>query len=319
MIERRLLIARELLNPKDSALIVTIDEKEYLHLGLLLEQIFPEANTQMISTLINSKGTGRANEFRRVDEYIFFFWFGEAKLGRLAAASLSQVETSKMFNDEELSVDKDDDDLDDESDAIAADGAGFGLDWQTFRRRDLASRRGTRKGGPRQFYPIYVNVECGHIEAVGDPLPHDMPRSRAPRREGCMAVFPVRKDGTEMNWSAIGSTFELRWKAGYARAGKATPDQPQKYIIQYLKTGSIRDIEQGRAIITGRSADGSVVAEYPEAMVKTPTTQWAFKSHNAEHYGTGILTLPDSRPNVPVSKKSLFAVEDCLASYCRQT
>jgi adenine-specific DNA-methyltransferase len=184
MIERRLLIAKELLNPRSSALIVTIDEKEYLHLGLLLEQIFPEANMQMISTLINSKGTGRANEFRRVDEYIFFLWFGETKLGRLAAASLSQVETSEMFNDEELD-DKDDGDLDDESDAIASDKAGFGLDWQTFRRRDLASRRGTKKGGPRQFYPIYVNVECGHIEAVGDAArQHTSPRRLRGRFSG---------------------------------------------------------------------------------------------------------------------------------------
>jgi adenine-specific DNA-methyltransferase len=72
MMERRLLLAKDLLNPADSVLIVTIDEKEYLRLGLLLEQLFPEASMQMISTLINSKGTGRANEFRRVDEYVYF-------------------------------------------------------------------------------------------------------------------------------------------------------------------------------------------------------------------------------------------------------
>ena len=41
--ERRLLLAKELLNPDDSVLIVTIDEREYLRLGLLLEQTFPEA------------------------------------------------------------------------------------------------------------------------------------------------------------------------------------------------------------------------------------------------------------------------------------
>lgn len=40
MIERRLLIAKELLNPENSVLIVSIDEKEYLRLGLLIEQIF---------------------------------------------------------------------------------------------------------------------------------------------------------------------------------------------------------------------------------------------------------------------------------------
>jgi adenine-specific DNA-methyltransferase len=49
MMERRLLVAKELLNPADSVLIVTIDEKEYLRIGLLLEQLFPEARMQMIS------------------------------------------------------------------------------------------------------------------------------------------------------------------------------------------------------------------------------------------------------------------------------
>ncbi len=60
MMERRLLVAKELLNPADSVLIVTIDEKEYLRLGLLLEQVFPEARIQMISSVINRKGIVRA-------------------------------------------------------------------------------------------------------------------------------------------------------------------------------------------------------------------------------------------------------------------
>ena len=34
------MLAKELLNPDDSVLIVTIDEKEYLRLGMLLEQTF---------------------------------------------------------------------------------------------------------------------------------------------------------------------------------------------------------------------------------------------------------------------------------------
>lgn len=43
MIEQRLRVAKELLNPSSSVLIATIDEKEYIRLGLLLEQVFPEA------------------------------------------------------------------------------------------------------------------------------------------------------------------------------------------------------------------------------------------------------------------------------------
>ena len=71
-IKRRLLLAKKLLNPTDSVLIITIDEKEYLHLGYLLEELFPEARIQMISTVINPTGTKRADEFSRTNEFIFF-------------------------------------------------------------------------------------------------------------------------------------------------------------------------------------------------------------------------------------------------------
>ena len=58
-IQRRLKLAKQLLNPKESVLIVTIDEKEYLRLGLLLEQMFPDAEIQMITSIISRNGTSR--------------------------------------------------------------------------------------------------------------------------------------------------------------------------------------------------------------------------------------------------------------------
>lgn len=274
MMERRLKLAKRLLNPTASVLIVTIDEKEYLRLGLLLEQTFAGANRQMVSTLINPKGTGRANEFRRVDEYIYFVWQGDARLGRVDSEVPSQGN----------------------------------LGWQTFRRRDLSSVRRTRPG---QFYPIYVNTSTGFIEGVGEPLSHDAPRAEAPQRPGCVAVFPIRPDGTEMNWAITVPAFMKRWKKGYIRAGKATPDEPQLYQIQYLKTGPIQALESGKAKIAARAADGSVIGRYAEDPGKVPATQWAFPSHNSEHYGTALVNaLVDGRP-FPFPK-SLYAVEDAL-------
>ena len=60
--ERRLKLAKRLLKPEDSVLIVTIDEKEYLRLGLLLEQTFPEAQIQMVSSLINPAAVARSGQ-----------------------------------------------------------------------------------------------------------------------------------------------------------------------------------------------------------------------------------------------------------------
>ena len=77
-IQRRLKLARKLLNPADSVLIVTIDEKEYLHLGCLLEEMFPEARMQMITTVISAKGVVRTGQLSRVEEYIFILEWGSS-------------------------------------------------------------------------------------------------------------------------------------------------------------------------------------------------------------------------------------------------
>lgn len=65
--ERRLLLAKELLKPSNSVLIVTIDEKEFLRLGLLLQQTFKESAIQMVTSVINPSGTS-GKGFSRVEE-----------------------------------------------------------------------------------------------------------------------------------------------------------------------------------------------------------------------------------------------------------
>lgn len=80
MIERRIKVAKELLNPAASCLIVSIDEKEFLRLGLLLEQVFPESEVVMITSVISAKGAVRPGRFSRVEEHIFFVFLGEAKV-----------------------------------------------------------------------------------------------------------------------------------------------------------------------------------------------------------------------------------------------
>ena len=76
---RRLVLAGRLLNPDDSVLIVTVDENEVLHLGLLLHELFPQCKIQMTTIVINPKGTARYNEFSRVEEHAFFVLFGNVR------------------------------------------------------------------------------------------------------------------------------------------------------------------------------------------------------------------------------------------------
>ena len=59
MMERRLKLAKRLLNPECAVLIVTIDEKEYLRLGMLLQQVFEANRIQMVSMTISPRGANR--------------------------------------------------------------------------------------------------------------------------------------------------------------------------------------------------------------------------------------------------------------------
>jgi adenine-specific DNA-methyltransferase len=83
--EKRLKLAHRLLNPDDSILIVTIDEKEVLRLGLLLEQIFKGCPTAMVTSVISAKGAARQRSFSRVEEHIFYVLIGEAAIVLLSA------------------------------------------------------------------------------------------------------------------------------------------------------------------------------------------------------------------------------------------
>jgi adenine-specific DNA-methyltransferase len=273
MMERRLLPAKELLNPAGSILIVTIDENEFQRLGLLLDQVFPEANISMVSSVINPAGAGRNDDFSRTDEYIYFVRLGEARI------------LPEQRDEERRPV-----------------------TWDTLRRSDLSSVRPTRPG---QFYPFYVNLETHRIEEIGEPLLSDVPRESAPKRAGCVAVFPVRPDGTEMNWGITVQPARNRLDSGYLRVGKYTAGPPQPYAISYLTSGIIEDIKNGRVQITGRAADGSVIASYVTGRLVMPTTAWNKPSHDAQRYGTEILKalLPDRRFPFP---KALYAVEGCL-------
>ncbi len=70
MMEKRLGLAKMLLKD-DGVLIVTIDENEVHHLGMLLEQVFPSYLRYMVNIVINPKGTNKAN-FGRVEEHAFY-------------------------------------------------------------------------------------------------------------------------------------------------------------------------------------------------------------------------------------------------------
>ena len=274
--EKRLRIAKKLLNPNDSVLIITIDEKEYLHLGCLLEELFPDANMQMISSVINHGTIARNNEFNRNNEYIFFIMIGNY--------SIAALEDSKNFAE------------------------GDTVNWRTLRRTNAKNLRTATK---KQFYPIYVDNISKKISYVGDPIPQNVDINTVSSMENCTTVWPIRDDGTEMMWGMVKEELLDRLSKGYVKVCGYYPDKPQKYSLQYLASGSIADIENGKIKVSGYNSDGSVIASYAETRKVMPKTQWDYPTHDARDYGTYTVKniLGNQRFSYP---KSLYAVHDSI-------
>ncbi|WNB85763.1 DNA methyltransferase [Cellulomonas sp. ATA003] len=158
-IERRLLVAKRLLNPADSVLIVTIDEKEYLRLGLLLEQMFSDARITMVTASINAGGSTRTGTFARSAEYIFFVQLGASHPAPLHLGDeWNPVKTANKNN----------------------------LRWNMLMRSGTQPFRTTH---PNLFYPVFIRSTADGpvFDSVGEPFYGDGWQDVAPPA-GCEAV-----------------------------------------------------------------------------------------------------------------------------------
>jgi adenine-specific DNA-methyltransferase len=281
MMERRLLVAKELLSPAESVLIVTIDEKEYLRLGLLLEQIFPEARIQMISVSINPAAVARAGYFGRSDEYYFFVMLGRS--------GVKPIRLSDEWITTKGRTHKGD------------------IRWDLLRKSGSSP---TRDGHPETFYPFFVYKDGKSFHSVGEPIGVGADRHDTVAPEGTIAVWPIRKNGTEGRWRLKPATVREVLSSGGLRLGEPKGETTPIY---YLAEGERSKIENGTYEVLGRRDDGSVITSTLETTdrVTVPGSQWRIGSHDATQYGTRLLLnfLPDRRFPFP---KSLYAVEDAL-------
>nr|WP_307808497.1 DNA methyltransferase [Aeromonas hydrophila] len=279
MMERRLDMAKVLLNPADSVLIVTIDEKEYLRLGMLLEQMFPEAAIQMISSVINPKGSARTGRFSRVDEYIYFVFFGNSKVTPWRTDMLREVKED-----------------------------GRSVRWAGLMRNGEGSRR-TRI--PSMFFPIFIDKETGQYHSTGEPPAVDVKPDEIPVPEGTIAILPIDGNGQELMWRLSPSSFREYLEIGHAKFGPRNKKTGLR-SVSYLQSGIRKMIECGEIIATGRNSEGALELQFADSVgTRSPGTLWNMVSHSASEHGAGLLKrmVPGRRFPYP---KSLYAVEDCL-------
>lgn len=279
MMQKRLKIAKRILNPNNSVLIVTIDEKEYLHLGCLLEEMFPEARIQMVSTMINPAIVARAGEFGRSGEYIFFVLFGNAsplrvKLNREWVSDKGRTHTGNI-------------------------------------RWDLLKRSGTgasRKDSPGGFYPIYIDPKSGKIEQIGDPLPAGT--SEAPVIDNMFCLLPIRRDGTEGRWQWSTSSLTNGIKEGRVKVGG---DKKRGFTVYRLAKAEYAKVTNEEFNIIGRGINNEIIVDDidTDQVMAVPGDIWKISTHDSTQYGSRLLAnfFDGKRFTFP---KSLYAVKDCL-------
>lgn len=273
--QKRLKIAKKLLNPKDSVLIVTIDEKEYLHLGCLLEEMFPNASIQMITDIINPKGVSRGSLFSRAEEYIYYVFQGNAAIN-LGKSDMLRSDSQKHSE----------------------------IRWASLQRSGSNSRRFER---PNLFYPMFFDKDTGKFISTGDSLQIGQDRKTIVVPDGQKVIFPLGRNDDERTWQLSQDTFLSLLNKGYVKFGNWQSEE--KRTISYLSSGLIKQIEDGELQIKGYDEDGSVIIE-GDSNVK-PLSVWNKSSHSASDQGSSLINsiFDEKRFSFP---KSLYAVHDTL-------
>ena len=279
MMDKRLRLAKRLLK-SNGVLIVTIDENEASHLGVLMEQLFPEARRQMVTICINPSGAS-GQGISRVEEYAWFCFFGDAEPVPTPDDMLSPI--------------------------VEADGAA--VQWESLLRRGNAWYRQSRRN---LCYPVVVDPASQRIVDVGPPLEgedDDRPRER----DGLPLAWPVRTDGRLGIWRVDGARLRSLVDSGYACVS-SRDESRDTWSIRYLMSGTINDIEAGNITITGTGEHGEVLLEQAGRRETTAKTMWHRGRHTAGGSGgTQILNAFLGERNLFPFPKSVYGVRDCLA------
>ena len=292
MMEKRLKLAARLLKP-DGVLIVTIDEHEVHHLGMLLEDMFPQARTQMVTVVINSAGVQQSG-FSRVEEFVLFTFFGNSGAAFLDDDLLSNDKAAQRRKDRV---------------------------WDYLLRSGTNARSIDRLN---MCYPLLLDGKAKRVTGTGPSLEErmhagefrdkDEAGSWAPRasddRFGRHVVWPIKKDGSLGNWQVGRNTCARLAREGLLRLGKYDAERGAATVM-YVSSGYRAKIESGEIRVIGREeADGSVIVEQEVTRLR-PKTVWNRPSHNAGTHGSGLLKtmLGDKRFDYP---KSVYAVLDTL-------
>lgn len=159
MMQKRLVLAKQLLK-HDGVLILTIDDYELYHIGILLEEIFPEYEDYIVSIEHNKRGR-RGKNFAKTNEFALFL-----------------VPKGQEIIQEQILEEM------------------IGGETRNLRRTGSGSLRSQRW---RKFFPIYVNRNTLEVIGCGEPIPLNQHREENTDGD-IITVWPIDENGVEKNW-----------------------------------------------------------------------------------------------------------------------
>jgi adenine-specific DNA-methyltransferase len=286
--ERRLGLARRLLAPTGT-LVVTIDEHEVHHLGMLLEQMFPIHNLQMVTAVINPKGVTQ-DGLSRVEEYIFY-------VSPPGVAFDAPADDLLTF---------------DAKGAEKATAIGSKVRWQGLLHSGEGARRQDREN---MFYPVLIDEERGAVVGAGEALIGKDP-VLGQKIDGYTAAWPVRSDGSWGRWYVSAPTLRALCNQGYTKLGGYDAAR-QTWAISYLYRNLRNQIDSGVIQISNFDrVRNTVELTYAEASLRRIKTVWHRTRHDAGAYGADLIAtlLGDRRFPFP---KAIYSVADTLRPIIR--
>lgn len=279
MMQKRLVLAKRLLNPITGVLIVTIDEHEFHHLRTLLAEIFPETFIQSVTIVVNPKGVSQGR-FSRVEEYAIFVFMKDAMLSKWDDPMLGENAVTKKVR------------------------------WAVLLRSGNNSQRENRK---KMFYPILIDTESHRVVKALDALPYQEHPVLLEKIEGYDVAWPIRTDMSEGNWSVSNTTLNSLIDLGYVALG-SFDSRRKTWAITYLNKKSRTQIESGEILITDTNPVTKVVmAEFAGVKSHEVRSVWNRALHNAGTYGSDILTSVIGKSKTFSFPKSIYAEHDTLA------
>ncbi|MEJ7200700.1 site-specific DNA-methyltransferase [Staphylococcus epidermidis] len=166
--KNRLEIAQSLLKQNEGVLIIAIDENEVNYLGVLIDELFINYESHLITVVHNPRGIQGTN-FSYTHEYLYFVFPKGKKLIQ-----------DRILEDNEISL-------------------------SNLRNWGGESERGD---GKNTFFSIQININTNEVVGFGDVLPSDVHPNQTEIQDEIAFVYPIDSNGIERKWRYARQTIE---------------------------------------------------------------------------------------------------------------